>query len=127
VPVTSVTLNPANPNTIYLGTDLGVFQTVTGGHDVEPAGEWHAPDVATFAVRYQAATSSLFAATHGRGIYRLTIPAGLTSVSAASYSGAAAAPESILSGFGTDLAVQTEAAGSIPLPTSLAGSRISGS
>ena len=124
VPVTSVTLNPTNPNTIYLGTDLGVFQTVTGGTTWSRLGNGM-PRVATFAVRYQAATSSLFAATHGRGIYRLTIPAGLTSVSAASYSGTAAAPESILSGFGTDLAGQTEAAGSIPLPTSLAGSRIS--
>lgn len=123
VPVTSVALIPASPNTIYIGTDLGVFQTVDRGQN------WlhldnGMPRVATFALRYQAATNSLFAATHGRGIYRLTIPGTVTGVSAASYNGQAAAPESIMSAFGSDLATETGQASALPLPTRLAGSRV---
>ncbi len=45
----------------------------------------------------------------------------LSSVSAASLAQGFVAPESIVSGFGVDLATATEAAGSMPLPTTLAG------
>ena len=45
----------------------------------------------------------------------------LSSVSAASLSQGFVAPESIVSGFGVNLATTTEAANSVPLPTTLAG------
>jgi len=45
----------------------------------------------------------------------------LSSVSAASLAQGFVAPESIVSGFGVDLAAATEVAGSVPLPTTLAG------
>ncbi len=45
----------------------------------------------------------------------------LTSVSAASLAQGVVAPESIVSGFGPGLATDTQAAASLPLPTSLAG------
>ena len=45
----------------------------------------------------------------------------LSSVSAASLAQGFVAPESIVSGFGVNLATATEAAGSVPLPTTLAG------
>ena len=48
----------------------------------------------------------------------------LTSVSAAGYAGPAAAPESIQSAFGINLASMTAAARSIPLPTVLGGTRV---
>ncbi|MGH9845204.1 MAG: hypothetical protein ACREEM_41335 [Blastocatellia bacterium] len=47
-----------------------------------------------------------------------------SSVSAASYSGAALAPESIAAAFGGNLATTTAVAASIPLPTSLGGSAL---
>ncbi len=48
----------------------------------------------------------------------------VTTVSAASYEATAVAPEAILSAFGTLLATSTQAATTIPLPTSLAGTTV---
>ena len=123
VPVTSVAINPTNPNTIYIGTDLGVFQTTDSGQTWFRPG-YGLPRIATFAVRYHAATNTLFAATHGRGIFQLTLPGSLSTVSAASYSPAGGAPESIVSAFGSDLGSSNSSAGGIPLPTRLGGTRV---
>lgn len=124
VPVTSVTINPSNPNQIFIGTDLGVFQTIDGGQTWTRPG-LGMPMIATFAVRYHAATGTLFAATHGRGIYRLANPLAAANVSAASFqSNAPLSAESIASVFGNDLAISTEAATQAPLPTRLAGTRV---
>lgn len=48
----------------------------------------------------------------------------LTSVSGASYSGLELGVESIVSGFGSGLATATQAASTLPLPTSLAGTTV---
>lgn len=123
VPVTSVAINTSDPNIIYIGTDLGVFQSVDGGLNWDRPG-YGLPRVATFAVRYHSATNSLFAATHGRGIYKLVLPTGLSTVSAASYSPVGAAPESIVSAFGVDLGGGNNNATGVPLPTRLGGTRV---
>lgn len=52
---------------------------------------------------------------------RRAAPLAVASLSAASYSGAEFAPESIVAAFGESLATSTEIANSLPLPTSLAG------
>jgi uncharacterized protein (TIGR03437 family) len=124
IPVNSVAIDPLLAGVIYAGTDLGVFQTTDGG------ATWirlsnGMPKVAVFMLRYHAASRSLIAATHGRGVYRLTLPSRTTtSVSAASFSRTGLAPEAIASAFGTNLATTTQAATAQPLPTSLAGTRI---
>jgi len=123
VPVTSIALNPVRANTLYIGTDIGVFQTTDGG------GTWvrlsnGMPKVATFMVRYHAASGSLIAATHGRGMYRLALNRTASVVSAASFSGATLAREAIVASFGTGLATSIQAATSIPLPTTLVGTRV---
>jgi uncharacterized protein (TIGR03437 family) len=123
VPVTSVAINPNDPLTIYIGTDLGVFQTTNGGSTWERLGNGM-PRVATFMVRYHAASNSLFAATHGRGVYRLTTSRSLATVSAASFTATAIASESIVAAFGTGMAIRTEVANVVPLPTALAGTRV---
>jgi uncharacterized protein (TIGR03437 family) len=83
------------------------------------------PKVATFMTRYHAATRSIVAATHGRGVYRLTLPSrAVASVSAASFSREGLAPESMAAAFGMGLATGTESATAQPLPTSLAGTRL---
>jgi len=84
LPVNSIALNPGRANTFYIGTDLGVFQTEDGGRTWERLGNGM-PKIAVFMLRYHAATNSLVAATHGRGVYRLALPRALASVSAASY------------------------------------------
>src|SRR5262249_5307099 len=79
------------------------------------------PRVASFMVRYQAATRSLVVATHGRGMFRLKLLQPAVTVSAASFERSALAVEGIASVFAADLADRTEVAGTIPLPTQLAG------
>jgi uncharacterized protein (TIGR03437 family) len=123
VPVSSVAVNPANPNTIYLGTDLGVFQTTNGGTTWERLGNGM-PRVAVFMVRYHAASNSLVAATHGRGVFRLTTARAATTVSAANFSASSITSEAIVAAFGTGLATRTESATALPLPTTLAGTRV---
>jgi uncharacterized protein (TIGR03437 family) len=64
----------------------------------------------------------LYAATGG-GVYVFANAAA--SVSAASYSAAPLAAESIVTAFGVQLAVTTQSAATLPLPTVLAGTQIS--
>ena len=123
VPVSSVALNPANPNTIYIGTDLGVFQTTNGGTTWERLSVGM-PRVAVFMVRYHAASNSVIAATHGRGVFRLTAARAVTTVSAANFSASSITSEAIVAAFGTGLATRTESATALPLPTALAGTRV---
>jgi uncharacterized protein (TIGR03437 family) len=122
-PVTSIALDPFRAGTIYIGSDLGVFQTTDGG------ARWMRlsngmPRVATFMVRYHAATRSLIAATHGRGMFRLPLASPTTTVSAASFNRSALAVEGIVSAFGTELSTATAVAASLPLPKTLAGTTV---
>ncbi len=88
-------------------------------------------DVITISLFGQTANSSYAARVlvlHGQEFFNLTptrAPArAVASVSAASFSGATLAGESIVAAFGTGLAVATQAAATLPLPTSLAGTTI---
>jgi len=123
VPVSSVAINPNSPNTIYIGTDLGVFQTTNGGTTWERLSVGM-PRVATFMVRFHAASNSLIAATHGRGVFRLTTARAVSTVSAANFSASFITNEAIVAAFGTGLATRTESATTLPLPTTLAGTRV---
>ena len=109
--------------TLYIGTDIGVFQTTNGGVNWMRLSNGM-PRVASFMVRYHAATRSIVVATHGRGIYRLNLPDAATTVSAASYIRSSLAVEGIVSAFGSNLATHIEAAVSTPLPTQLAGTTV---
>ena len=122
-PANSAAFHPTNSNTIYVGTDLGVFQTTDGGTTWLRL-ENGMPRVPVLMLRYQTASNSLFAATHGRGVYRLTTSRTLATVSAASFNASAIAAESIVAAFGTGLSTKTEIAGTVPLPTVLAGTRV---
>src|SRR5262249_30440716 len=123
-PVNSIAIDPVFTGTLFIGTDLGVFQTLDGGATWIRLGNGM-PKVATFVTRYHAATRSIVAATHGRGVYRLTLPSrAVASVSAASFSRTGLAPESMAAAFGSSLATGTAMAATQPLPTSLAGTRL---
>ncbi|HWQ36843.1 MAG TPA: hypothetical protein VNQ79_28685 [Blastocatellia bacterium] len=123
IPVTSIAPDPFLSNTLYIGTDIGVFQTTDGGATWARLDNGM-PKVATYMVRYHTATRSLIAATHGRGIYRLSLARAVTSVSAANYSRTSLAVEGIAAAFGTGLATATQAATTVPLPTTLAGTTV---
>lgn len=72
IPVYCLIQNPQNENHLLVGTDLGVFETTNGGTS------WfktHSslPNVAVFDMDYRDSDKSVFAATHGRGMWKLTL------------------------------------------------------
>jgi uncharacterized protein (TIGR03437 family) len=88
-------------------TSQGALQAVYGGPGTDP-GSW---------------------GLRGDGfVVKIADPAGagaaVTTLSAASFSGLAIAPESIVSAFGKDLATATQVADTTPLPTELAGTKV---
>lgn len=124
VPVNSAVLDPTRPATIFVGTDIGVFQSTDNGRTWVRLGN-NFPSVSVLQMRYHQPSGSLIAATHGRGVYRLTLnPRPLSTVSAASFGGAGLAGEAIVTSFGVDLATKSESANKVPLPTTLAGTRV---
>jgi len=73
IPVDVVIVDPLNPNTIYAGTDVGIFRSIDAGAN------WSAfsaglPRVAVFDLEIANAQRILRAATHGRGIYEISLP-----------------------------------------------------
>jgi uncharacterized repeat protein (TIGR01451 family) len=72
IPVNSVILDPSYPNTLYVGTDVGVFVTYNGGASWSSLGTGF-PNVATWQLDLNpsAAQRVLVAGTHGRGAFRL--------------------------------------------------------
>lgn len=74
VPVHSLAIDPSNTARLYIGTDVGIFVSTDGGANwaVETSGF---PNVITEALQVQVAggVTNLYAFTHGRGVWRVTI------------------------------------------------------
>ena len=73
----SVTVDPAAPSNIYLGTDLGVFRSVDGGVTWEEFGDGMPPAM-ILDVRFSLEDHRLRAATFGNGVYQRKIPMPVT-------------------------------------------------
>ena len=76
-PVNAILYDPADLEGVFIGTDLGVFYSATGG------GTWDRlddalPTVAVFDLAAQPGTSRLVAATHGRGMFEIPVEVPLT-------------------------------------------------
>lgn len=74
IPVNAIVFDPDIANTLYIGTDVGVMKTSDGGTT------WSTlvtglPNVAVLALGLQESNRLLFAGTHGRGVWELSIPA----------------------------------------------------
>ncbi len=123
VPVNTVAVDPLLANVIWVGTDIGVFQTLDGGATWVPMLNG-LPKVPVYMLRYHDATRSLFAATHARGVYRLTLERFVATVSAADYARDKVASEGIVAAFGVNLATSLQVASTVPLPTSLGGTTV---
>ncbi len=78
VPVQDIAINLNDASTLYVGTDLGVYQTTNHGQNWEIFGSGF-PVVVVDDMEMQARTGMLRAATHGRGLWQ--IPTGNPSVS----------------------------------------------
>lgn len=72
MPVNAVLHDPGDPTGVYIGTDLGVFYSETGGDVWTPLKDGF-PMVAVFDIAAQPGTGRLVAATHGRGMFEIPI------------------------------------------------------
>jgi subtilisin-like proprotein convertase family protein len=74
VPVNALSIDPHNPSVVYAGTDIGAYASTDGGQNWLPFSNG-LPRVAIFDMAIQAPNRVLRAATHGRGIYEISIAA----------------------------------------------------
>ena len=68
VPVNAMVIDPANTQTLYAGTDIGVFQSTDGGANWQPFSTG-LPRVAVFGIDIQPLHRVLRIATHGKGMW----------------------------------------------------------
>lgn len=73
VPVSSIAVDPQDSNSLYAGTDIGVYHSSDGGANWVPLGTG-LPRVAVFDVKISNVQRYLRIATHGRGIWEIGIP-----------------------------------------------------
>jgi photosystem II stability/assembly factor-like uncharacterized protein len=73
-PLNTIAVDPADANILYVGTDIGVFQTANFGGDwsnaTAPLG---LPNVIVTDLKAMPLQGYLYAATYGRGIFRIRI------------------------------------------------------
>jgi hypothetical protein len=77
VPINAIALDGASiPTTIYVGTDLGVMRSVTGGTSWSVLDDVHMPNVPVTDLALNGPAGVLRAATFGRGAFNLSPPTG---------------------------------------------------
>ena len=83
VPVNSFVVDPVFPNSLFAGTDIGVFSSTDGGTTWTPYGSG-LPRVAVFDMAINKVSRKLRIATHGKGIWEIAIisPTGAVSLAA---------------------------------------------
>jgi hypothetical protein len=73
VPVNTFAVDPARTTRLFAGTDIGVYISENAGQDWAPFGQG-LPRVAVFDMKIQPTARTLRAATHGLGMYEITLP-----------------------------------------------------
>jgi photosystem II stability/assembly factor-like uncharacterized protein len=71
-PVNAVVIELKKPETIYIGTDIGVFRTTNNGQKWTKFGNG-LPNCAVFDIRLHETTQLLRATTHGRGMWEIKL------------------------------------------------------
>jgi photosystem II stability/assembly factor-like uncharacterized protein len=74
IPVNVVRLDPANPKTIFLGTDAGAYGSIDGGTTWQPLGTDGLPLSPVIDLTLDGPRHKLYAATFGRSMYSLLLP-----------------------------------------------------
>lgn len=80
VPVNGFVIDPSNTQTLYAGTDIGVYRSTDEGASWQPFSSG-LPRVAVFDMAIQNSNRVLRIATHGRGIYEYNLAAAASAVS----------------------------------------------
>ncbi len=75
VPVLAFAVDPTDPSALFVGTDVGVFRSANGG------ASWATfnsglPNVPVYDLKFQASNGDLWAATYGRGVFRIKAAGG---------------------------------------------------
>jgi hypothetical protein len=71
IPANAIAIDPTrSPEIVYVGTDIGVFQSLDGGVHWAYLSEGH-PVVSVFGLSRNAKTGQIVSATHGRGMFQL--------------------------------------------------------
>lgn len=74
VPITAMAIDPSDPNDLFVGSDVGVFRSVNGGASWVSFNEG-LPNASVYALAFHPATNDLWAATYGRGMFRISAAA----------------------------------------------------
>ncbi len=77
VPVNAFAVDPLNSSNLFAGTDIGVYNSADGGASWLPYGTG-LPRVAVFDMKIQPTSRTLRVATHGRGMWDISIGNGAT-------------------------------------------------
>jgi hypothetical protein len=76
-PINAIMVDPNNSNTVFAGTDIGVYRSIDGGINWLPFNTGM-PKVAVFDMAIQNANRLLRVATHGRGIWEIALDPTVT-------------------------------------------------
>jgi hypothetical protein len=79
VPVDAFVIDPVSANILYAGTDVGVYRSTDGGTNWSPFGTG-LPRVAVFGMAIQPSGRLLRVATHGRGMWEVSIPQSCSAI-----------------------------------------------
>jgi uncharacterized protein (TIGR03437 family) len=75
IPVSSILIDPLNPLTLYLGTDLGVYVSTDGGASwSRDANAFANTIVSALSLDRSGGASNLYAFTYGRGAWKVALP-----------------------------------------------------
>jgi photosystem II stability/assembly factor-like uncharacterized protein len=72
IPVNAIEIDPDNPTHLFAGTDVGMFLSLDGGALWLPFNEAF-PLTSVMALKIHKSTRTLFAATHGRSMWKITL------------------------------------------------------
>ncbi len=113
----------ANGANVYASgmMNVGALRSTDGGQSWSPINLGFDP---RYAYGFFADGATLYAATIFGVCHSNSLVNQQATVSAANYSAGAITEKAIVAAFGTDMAMNTEIAGSVPLPTTLAGTTI---
>jgi photosystem II stability/assembly factor-like uncharacterized protein len=80
IPATALLVDPLIPNTVYLGTDLGVYLSTDAGGSWSAFGDGLPEAVLVSDLSFTASNRTLRVVTHGNGVFERRLPASVPAV-----------------------------------------------